>query len=83
MGCLFIKLDGCMKMTLHPSYPAAHGCLSTAAMQVLGYLFPNEAKFIMGKADEAGHSLPKRSLSPYPLSPRLAARAYFVMAIQS
>lgn len=40
----------------HPSYPAAHGCLSTAAAQMLGYLFPNEAKFIMGKADEAGQS---------------------------
>ena len=40
----------------HPSYPAGHGCNSGAGAQVLAYLFPDEAKFILDKADEAGLS---------------------------
>jgi hypothetical protein len=40
----------------HPSYPAGHGCNSAAGAQVLAYLFPDEAKFIQDKADEAGMS---------------------------
>jgi membrane-associated phospholipid phosphatase len=27
----------------HPSYPAAHGCFSSAAARILGYLFPRDA----------------------------------------
>lgn len=40
----------------HPSYPAAHGCVSGAIARALEYLFPDEAKFIHDKADEAGLS---------------------------
>jgi len=40
----------------YPSYPAGHGCSSGAGAQMLAYLFPDEAKFIQGKADEAGLS---------------------------
>lgn len=40
----------------HPSYPAAHGFVSAAIARTLAYLFPNEAQFIDGKADEACES---------------------------
>jgi membrane-associated phospholipid phosphatase len=40
----------------HPSYPAAHGCLSSAAAGVLAYLFPRDAETLNGLADEAGQS---------------------------
>ena len=40
----------------HPSYPAGHGCNSAAGAEVLAYLFPDEAKYIQDKADEAGMS---------------------------
>jgi membrane-associated phospholipid phosphatase len=40
----------------HPSYPAAHACLSAAAAEVLGQLFPREADSIHAKAVENGMS---------------------------
>jgi hypothetical protein len=40
----------------HPSYPAAHGCLSTAEAAILGYLFPSDAAALAALADEAGQS---------------------------
>lgn len=40
----------------HPSYPGAHGCFSGAIARMLEYLFPDEAKFIHDKADEAALS---------------------------
>ncbi len=40
----------------HPSYPAAHGCLSGAIAATLGYLFPDNAAAINARADEAGAS---------------------------
>jgi membrane-associated phospholipid phosphatase len=40
----------------HPSYPAAHGCLSSAAAGALGLLFPRDAQTLNALADEAGQS---------------------------
>lgn len=40
----------------HPSYPAAHGCASSAIAGVEEALFPAEAQYIHDKADEAGWS---------------------------
>ena len=40
----------------HPSYPAAHGCLSSAAAATLGSLFPRDAETLNTLADEAGQS---------------------------
>jgi len=40
----------------HPSYPSAHGCYSGAIAKILEYLFPDEAKAIHDKADEAALS---------------------------
>lgn len=40
----------------HPSYPAAHGCGSTAAATALGYLFPRDAAELKALADEAADS---------------------------
>jgi hypothetical protein len=40
----------------HPSYPAAHGCLSTAEAVILGYLFPRDAATLAALADEARES---------------------------
>jgi membrane-associated phospholipid phosphatase len=40
----------------HPSYPAAHGCLSSAAAGALSYLFPRDALALNALADEAGQS---------------------------
>jgi membrane-associated phospholipid phosphatase len=37
----------------HPSYPAAHGCNSTAKADVLAYLFPSDAQAITAYAEEA------------------------------
>src|SRR5512132_2086652 len=37
----------------HPSYPAAHGCLSTATAAILGYLFPRDAATLAALAQEA------------------------------
>jgi membrane-associated phospholipid phosphatase len=36
----------------HPSYPAAHGCLSGAIAAILAHLFPREAASITAKADD-------------------------------
>ncbi len=51
----------------HPSYPAAHACLSTATATILGYLFPRDATLLGALAEEARevaglgrHSLPQR-----------------------
>jgi membrane-associated phospholipid phosphatase len=40
----------------HPSYPAAHGCLSGGAAGVLAALFPRDASTLNALADEAGQS---------------------------
>jgi len=40
----------------HPSYPAAHGCFSSAAAGALAYLFPRDAETLNALADEAGQS---------------------------
>jgi membrane-associated phospholipid phosphatase len=40
----------------HPSYPAAHGCLSTAEAAILGYLFPRDAATLDALAGEAAES---------------------------
>ncbi len=40
----------------HPSYPAAHACLSTAAATVLARVFPSDATRLLAMADEAGAS---------------------------
>jgi membrane-associated phospholipid phosphatase len=40
----------------HPSYPAAHGCLSTATAAILGYLFPRDAATLAALAQEANES---------------------------
>jgi membrane-associated phospholipid phosphatase len=40
----------------HPSYPAAHGCLSTATATLLGYLFPRDAATLAALAQEANES---------------------------
>jgi hypothetical protein len=40
----------------HPSYPAAHGCASTAVAVVQAHFFPRQADYIIGKANEAGYS---------------------------
>jgi membrane-associated phospholipid phosphatase len=40
----------------HPSYPAAHGCFSTAQAVILGHLFPRDAAAPAMLAEEAGES---------------------------
>lgn len=40
----------------HPSYPAAHGCLSSAAAAAITYLFPRDAQMINALADQAAES---------------------------
>ncbi|WP_202329953.1 phosphatase PAP2 family protein [Mesorhizobium sp. L-8-3] len=40
----------------HPSYPAAHGCFSTAAAAILGYLFPRDAAAFDALALQANES---------------------------
>jgi membrane-associated phospholipid phosphatase len=40
----------------HPSYPAAHGCISTATAAILGYLFPRDATTLAALAKEANES---------------------------
>jgi hypothetical protein len=40
----------------HPSYPAAHACLSTAEAAILGYLFPRDAEALAALAEEARES---------------------------
>lgn len=40
----------------HPSYPAAHGCLSGATSAVLAYLFPLDADALNALGNEAGES---------------------------
>jgi membrane-associated phospholipid phosphatase len=40
----------------HPSYPAAHGCLSTGVTTALGYLFPRDAAALKKLSDEAAES---------------------------
>ena len=40
----------------HPSYPAAHGCFSSAAAATLAYLFPRDASTLNALADEAAQS---------------------------
>jgi membrane-associated phospholipid phosphatase len=40
----------------HPSYPAGHGCSSSAFATVQAHFFPRQADYIIGKANEAGNS---------------------------
>jgi len=40
----------------HPSYPAAHGCLSTATATILGYLFPRDTAKLAALGEEAAES---------------------------
>jgi membrane-associated phospholipid phosphatase len=40
----------------HPSYPAAHSCLSTARATVLAHLFPRDRERLLARANEAGES---------------------------
>jgi membrane-associated phospholipid phosphatase len=40
----------------HPSYPAAHGCLSTAAATVLANLFPQDADRLLAHGKEAAEA---------------------------
>jgi membrane-associated phospholipid phosphatase len=40
----------------HPSYPAAHGCLSTAAATVLAAFFPRDREHLLALADEAAEA---------------------------
>jgi membrane-associated phospholipid phosphatase len=40
----------------HPSYPSAHGCLSTSATTLLGHLFPREREALVTLANEIGES---------------------------
>jgi PAP2 superfamily protein len=40
----------------HPSYPAAHGCLSSSAAAIIAYLFPRDADMLNRLADQAAES---------------------------
>ena len=40
----------------HPSYPAAHGCLSTAAATVLAGAFPYDRERLLGLGKEAAEA---------------------------
>ena len=40
----------------HPSYPSAHSCVTSAAMAMLGHLFPRDAAALTRIADEAAES---------------------------
>ena len=40
----------------HPSYPAAHSCISTASAEVLAAFFPDDAAMLRAAAREAGDS---------------------------
>jgi membrane-associated phospholipid phosphatase len=40
----------------HPSYPAAHGCLSTAAATVLAAFFPRDRERLLALADQAAEA---------------------------
>jgi membrane-associated phospholipid phosphatase len=55
-----VQLDPAVKPLFptpnHPSYPAAHGCLSTAEATILGYLFPRDAAALAALAEEARES---------------------------
>ncbi len=40
----------------HPSYPAAHGCFSSASAAAIAYLFPRDAQALNALADQAAES---------------------------
>jgi membrane-associated phospholipid phosphatase len=40
----------------HPTYPSGHSCVSTAVTNVLAHVFPDEADYVRGLAEEAGFS---------------------------
>jgi PAP2 superfamily len=44
------------QMPVHPSYPAAHGCVSGAQAAVMAAMFPSEAKAFTDLADRAAES---------------------------
>jgi membrane-associated phospholipid phosphatase len=54
------QLDAALKPLFpppsHPSYPAAHGCLSTAAATVLAKVFPRDGERLLALAKEAGEA---------------------------
>ena len=39
-----------------PSYPAAHGCVSSGPTAILAYLFPRDAEALNAMADQAAES---------------------------
>jgi hypothetical protein len=43
-------------MPNHPSYPAAHACVSGVFGSVLGRFFPRDAQHFNGLADQAGEA---------------------------
>ena len=55
-----IQLDPNFKLLFttpnHPSYPAAHGCVSSAPTAVLAYLFRRDADTLNAMADKAAES---------------------------
>jgi hypothetical protein len=52
-----VEISYCRRPTPnHPSYPGAHGCLSTAEADILGYLFPRNAAALAALAEEARES---------------------------
>jgi PAP2 superfamily len=54
------QLDSTLKTVFptpnHPSYPAAHGCFSSAAAGARAYLFPHDGQTLNALADESGQS---------------------------
>jgi hypothetical protein len=40
----------------HPTYPSGHSCVSNAVSTILAYVFPEEAEYVRGLAEEAGFS---------------------------
>jgi hypothetical protein len=40
----------------HPSYPAAHACLSFAVTKMMGHLFPRDAEMFSAVGEQAAES---------------------------
>jgi hypothetical protein len=40
----------------HPSYPAAHACLSISVARMMGYLFPRDAEMYAALGEQAAES---------------------------
>lgn len=50
------KLSNARNNEVDPSYPSGHATTSSAKARVLGYLFPESARFFTAKAKEAADS---------------------------